>query len=67
MDCFEAKRRKAQQLMAEKGVAALQVTNREKYRIAYFNQPKFLRGNRCLFVVDKFDRYVRSAFVALDG
>jgi hypothetical protein len=35
-------------------------------RIAYFNQPKFLRGYRCLFVVDKCGRYVRSAFVALD-
>jgi hypothetical protein len=36
-------------------------------RIAYFNQPKFLAGYYCLFVVDKFGRYVRSAFVALDG
>lgn len=36
-------------------------------RIAYFNQPKFLAGYHCLFIVDKFGRYVRSAFVALDG
>ena len=36
-------------------------------RIAYFIQPKFLTGYHFLFVVDKFGRYVRSAFVALDG
>jgi hypothetical protein len=35
-------------------------------RVAYFNQPKFLRGYRCLFIIDEFGRYVRSAFVALD-
>jgi hypothetical protein len=36
-------------------------------RIAYFNQPKFLRGYHWFFVVDKFGRIVRSAFVVLDA